>query len=199
MILIKKSSLVSEEFLPAGAIYGRDHAQSLKNESRGAAQNFVASSSAAALFESDSSGDSKTPNLLKEVNSHLDVDVLDSRTAGPAPRIEEEPVYEESQQYAPIKMGAHSESLLGKQEQQQPAAEIVEEEQKEPLVQAVPCLSVSSSDSIFSISKQNTTAAYTEDTTVIGEIFDRSLFAKINDVDYIKETEQQLEDMKLHI
>lgn len=129
----------------------------------------------------------------------MDVDVLDSRTAGPAPRIEEEPVYEESQQYAPIKMGAHSESLLGKQEQQQPAAEIVEEEQKEPLVQAVPCLSVSSSDSIFSISKQNTTAAYTEDTTVIGEIFDRTLFAKINDVDYIKETEQQLEDMKLHI
>lgn len=38
-----------------------------------------------------------------------------------------------------------------------------------------------------------------EDIKVISEIFDRDIFDKINSVDHIKKTEQELEDMKLKI
>lgn len=38
-----------------------------------------------------------------------------------------------------------------------------------------------------------------EDTAQIGEIFDKALFDRINEVDYIRETEQQLEAMKSNI
>ena len=40
---------------------------------------------------------------------------------------------------------------------------------------------------------------YVEDTAQIGEIFDKALFNRINEVDYIRETEQQLEAMKSNI
>lgn len=65
------------------------------------------------------------------------------------------------------------------------------------------CLSVSStdskSDSLFTVTKRNQKLIYLEDNAQIGEIFDKALFDRINEVDYIKETEQQLEAMKSNI
>ena len=75
---------------------------------------------------------------------------------------------------------------------------------KETVVPApVACLSLSStsskSDSIFTVTKPNQKKIYVEDTAQIGEIFDKALFDRINEVDYIRETEQQLEAMKSNI
>lgn len=55
-------------------------------------------------------------------------------------------------------------------------------------------LSSGSAESIFSVSKLDT--PYTEDTCQIGNIFDKALFDQINEVDHIRDTERQLEEMK---
>ena len=109
MILIKKSSLISEGLMQPETVNqnnyasdaflqsGRDHAQSLKQKRGG--DNFVASSSAAALFESSSS-DSKSNNMLKNI------EILDQK-AGVQMKIEP------SNQYGPLPLIKQSNSILG--------------------------------------------------------------------------------------
>lgn len=97
-----------------------------------------------------------------------------------------------------------SESLCGKQADAAAEPKPLSDNAKEaigPAPAACLCLSSSSSktDSIFSVTKPNQRKIYLEDTAQIGEIFDKALFDRINEVDYIKETEQQLEAMKSNI
>ena len=93
-----------------------------------------------------------------------------------------------------------SESLCGKAAPARDAPEPLSEGANQaPAPATAACLSVSSTDSIFTVTKQNQKRIFIEDNAQIGEIFDKALFDRINEVDYIKETEQQLEAMKSNI
>jgi len=88
----------------------------------------------------------------------------------------------------------HSESLLGKQALAAAEPKPLSDEANQAVVPTpAACLSLSSSssksDSIFTVTKPNQKMIYVEDTAQIGEIFDKALFNRINEVDYIRETE----------
>lgn len=122
------------------------------------------------------------------------------------------PAPQASAQYQPISMDLGmklSESLCGKAAPIQEEPKPLSEEANQAVAPAsAACLSVSStdskSDSLFTVTKRNQhqqqqKLIYLEDDAQIGEIFDKVLFDRINEVDYIKETEQQLEAMKSNI
>lgn len=185
---------------------GRDHAHSLNYKRANYVNDDFVASSEAALFESGSAGASRYNSLGNVVRFEKN----EQTVAQPGAMTYQDPlamVSQASAQYQPIPMDLGmklSESLCG---QVVPAGVEPEPHSVEADHAVVPaataCLSVSStdskSDSLFTVTKRNQKLIYLEDKAQIGEIFDKALFDRISEVEYIKETEQQLEAMKSNI